>query len=100
MAKDKGEIISDIDAYIAKFGGRYGEWYVGAATDPKQALYTKHKVKKGDPGLLRTAHSEVQAADVVGYFVKNCKTLGDADGTVAQGKLYVYAYKRAGYTKP
>ncbi|MEO5372858.1 MAG: hypothetical protein H7840_01120 [Alphaproteobacteria bacterium] len=100
MAKDKGDIISDITTYIAKFGGRYGEWYVGASTDPKQSLYTRHKVKKGDPGLLRTAHSEVQAADVVGFFVKTYKTLGEADGVVEQGKLHVYAYRRAPYTKP
>ncbi|MBF0562427.1 MAG: hypothetical protein HQL37_10490 [Alphaproteobacteria bacterium] len=100
MSKEKAEIISDIMAYVEKIGGGYPNWYVGTATDPKGKLYNTHKLKQGEPGLVRTANSEIQAADVVTYFVKKYKTKGDADSEVEPGRLHVYAYKLQPHTKP
>ena len=100
MAKEKSVLIADIDSYVAKFGGRYAEWYVGTSTDAKYALYTKHKLKQGDPGLVRTAITELQAAEVVTHFVTRRKTKGEADSVVEQNRLHVYAYKLQPHTKP
>ncbi|MBF0095634.1 MAG: hypothetical protein HQL33_09745 [Alphaproteobacteria bacterium] len=100
MAKEKNEIIADIRAYIAKFGGRSAEWFVGTSVDAKSTLYKMHKLKQGDPGLVRTAHTEIQAADVVTTFVNTYKTKGSADGVVEPDRLQVYAYKLQPYTKP
>ncbi|KAF0143211.1 MAG: hypothetical protein FD153_545 [Rhodospirillaceae bacterium] len=48
-----------IEAYIMRFGGEFRAWYVGFASDPKYVLQVKHGLRKGGPGLLRTACTEV-----------------------------------------
>ncbi|MFN3077745.1 MAG: hypothetical protein ABT940_12885 [Alphaproteobacteria bacterium] len=99
MAKSSSEIIQDVETYIARFGGVFGEWYVGTSTDPKHALYKVHKLKEGDPGLLRTSHTEIQAAEVVEYFVQTRRTKGKVEQPES-GRLHVYIYKRQPHTKP
>lgn len=100
MSKEKGEIIADIMTYTAKFGGRLSDWFVGTAIDPKARLYKTHMLKKGDPGLVRTAETEIQAADVVTYFVSTHKSKGVTDGVIEPERLHVYAYKLQPHTKP
>lgn len=100
MAKEKNDIMDDIKAYVKKFGGRFSEWFVGTSVDAKSTLYKMHKLKPGDPGLVRTALTEIQAADVVTYFVETYKTKGTADGVVEPDRLHVYAYKLQPHTKP
>ncbi|KAF0117661.1 MAG: hypothetical protein FD149_1039 [Rhodospirillaceae bacterium] len=100
MPKPKDVIIAEIESYIVRFGGAFREWYVGFACDPEQALYVKHGLRKGDPGVLRTAHTDVQAADIVRYFVSRRRTMGEAQGTPENGKVHVYAYKLQDHTKP
>src|ERR1700753_836976 len=97
MSKSKAEIRDDIEDFIARHGGKYKEWYVGSAGDPKSTLFKNHGFKGGDKGLYRQAGSEIQAAEVVEYFTER-GTLGN-DGVV-RGAEYVYAYKRGGHTKP
>jgi len=100
VPKPKDVIIAEIEAYILRFGGAFREWYVGFAHDPKQALYVKHGLRKGDPGVLRTTHIDVQAADIVRYFVTRRRTMGEAQGALESGKVHMYAYKLQDHTKP
>jgi hypothetical protein len=97
MSKSKAEIRNDIEDFIGRHGGKYKEWFVGPAADPKKQLFTGHGFKGGDKGLYRQAGSEIQAGEVVEYFTElgthgNNAVIRDAD--------YVYAYKRASHTKP
>jgi hypothetical protein len=97
MAKSKSEIIDDIQAFIAKHGNAYKEWYVSTSPDPKSQLFKVHGFKNTDKGLLRQAQTELQAAEVVEFLT----TLGAKGGAVIKpGADYVYAYKRAPHTKP
>jgi hypothetical protein len=97
MAKSKSEIMDDVQAFVAKHGGKYKEWYVGTAEDPKSVLFGAHKFKTGDKGLYREAVSEIQAAEVVEFF-KGRGAKGDEG--VKRGADRVYAYKMAPHTKP
>lgn len=99
MARSKTEIIDDVEAFVAKYGGKFADWYVGISKDPKATLNGTHGFKKGDVGLVRTAASELQAQQVVDYFVgtRGCK--GRKESFDA-GEIHVYAYRRARHTKP
>ena len=46
MAKTNEIIISEIKAFRGKGGGRYIDWYVGIASDPKQRLFNDHGVNE------------------------------------------------------
>ena len=97
MAKSKSEILNDFQEFIVKHGGKYKEWCVGTAEDPKSQLFKIHKFKAGDKGLYREAESEMQAAGVAEFFTD----LGaKGDDSVKRGADCVYAYKMAAHTKP
>lgn len=98
-AKSRSDIIGDIEDYIAKSGGGWGEWFVGCTGAPKAMLFTQHKVKQsGDAWISRLAKDELDAHDVVEYFNATRRTRGrpherkDTD-------LYVYAFKVKSHTK-
>jgi hypothetical protein len=100
MARSRTEIIDDIEAYVARCGGRFGEWYVGVTAAPKRSLFTKHLVReKGDPWIGRIAKDEFEARDIAEYFVGTRGTQGSL-GTKAESEFYVYAYQRRPHTKP
>ena len=46
MAKTNEIIISEIKAFMAKWGGRYIDWYVGIVSDPRQRLFNDHGVNE------------------------------------------------------
>lgn len=100
MAKDKNEIVADIKAYIGRHGGNPREWYIGSANDPKQTLNKRHRFKDGDVGLVRTAKSEQEAADVVRIVVADSGTVGDANPVTGPGRKHIYLYKRQPHTNP
>lgn len=98
-AKSRSDIIGDIEDYIAKNGGNFGEWYVGCTGAPKAMLFTQHKLKaKGDAWVSRLARDDLDAHDVVEYFRSTRRTKGrpherkDTD-------LYVYAFKVKSHTR-
>lgn len=98
-AKSRSDIIGDIEDYIGKNGGNFGEWYVGATGAPKAMLFSQHKVKQqGDAWVTRLAKDELDAHDVVEYFRSTRRTKGrphekkDTD-------LYVYAFKVKSHTR-
>lgn len=99
MAKSASEIIRDVENYVAKFGGVFTEWVVGTSSDPKNALYKIHKLKEGDPGLVRTSHTEIQAAEVAEFFIQTRRTKGQVEQPES-GRLHVYIYRKQPHTKP
>ena len=92
-AKSRSNIIGDIEDFIAKNGAVFGEWYVGCTGSPKAMLFTQHKVKQtGDAWISRLAKDELDAHDVVEYFVSARKTKGRSKEK-KDTDLYVYAFK-------
>lgn len=97
--KSRSEIIDDIEHHIAKGGGVFREWYIGMSASPKKSLFGTHKLKeKGDAWIARRAATEMQAGEVVEYFITSRGTRGSAATNV--GNVYVYAYKMKPHTKP
>lgn len=99
MAKSKNDIISELENFMGKYGGSFGDWYVGASDDPKNTMYNTHGFKKGDVGLIRSALTEMQAHDVVEFFVDVRGCVGRV-GSIKIGELHVYAYRRGNHTNP
>src|SRR5579883_667779 len=97
MTKSKSEILDDFQAFIARHGAKYKDWYVGTASDPKAQMFRVHGFKSGDIGLFRQAGSELQAAEIA-EFLTGMGAKGN-DGVVRDAD-FVYAYKRAPHTKP
>jgi hypothetical protein len=99
-AKSRSEIIDDIEDYIARNGGSFGEWYVGFTASPKACLFGKHKLKdKGDAWVCRLSKDEYEAHEIVDYFRTTRRTKA-ASGQPADSDLYVYAYRMKTHTKP
>lgn len=97
--KSRSDIIGDIEDYIAKNGAKFAEWFVGCTGSPKAMLFTQHKVKQaGDAWISRLARDDLDAHDVVEYFVSTRRTRG----RVRERKdtdLYVYAFKIKSHTR-
>jgi len=110
MTKSKEQIIEDIRAHIQKRGGGYDEWFIGTGDAARECLFKNHGVKeKGDRWILRRADSTRTAHDVVDYFVNilsmdysqaaDAAVAGTATATAAPADA-VYAYRKAGHTRP
>jgi len=98
-AKSRSEIINDVEDYINKRGGRYGEWFVGCTGSPKQILFKRHGVReKGDAWISRLAKDEHEAHDVAEFFITTRGTKGRMT-EIRETDLYVYAFKMASHTK-
>ena len=99
MAKTNETIISEIKTFIAKWGGRYIDWYVGIASDPRQRLFNDHNVnEKIDGWIFREALNSESARSLEDYFINILKTDGGSGGG-DYTTTFVYAYKKANHTK-
>ncbi len=96
MSKSKSDILDEISDFIRKHGGKTKEWCFGTSATPREKM-GEHNFKKNDVGLIRQAHSELQAGEVVEFFVDQGAKGG---ATIKPGHDYVYGYKRAAHTKP
>jgi hypothetical protein len=100
MAHSKQQITTDISAHMKKGGGSYSSWYVGISKDPRDRLFSQHKVQEdGDWWIYRQAISGATARDVEEYFINTLKTDGGPGGG-DQTADYVYAYKKSSHTDP
>ncbi len=69
---------------------------MGTSATPRETMFSQHKFKKGDIGLIRQAPSELQAAEITEFFTG----MGAKGGAVIKsGNDFVYAYKIASHTK-
>jgi predicted GIY-YIG superfamily endonuclease len=46
MLPTTAKIAREIQDYIKNCGGKYSDWYVGIAADPRKRLFTDHQVKE------------------------------------------------------
>lgn len=100
MAKSRSEIIGEIEDYVSRNGGRFGDWVVGVTGAPKAALFSRHKVQqKGDAWIARMAKDEYEAQEIAEYFLSSRRTRGSR-GDGRETDLYVYAYKKKPHTVP
>ena len=51
MPNNREEIITEIKGHIGRFGGGFGEWWVGTAKDPRSPLFESHRVAEMNDGL-------------------------------------------------
>jgi hypothetical protein len=95
MAKNNQDIVTDIKAHIAKSPNtKYGDWYVGIASDPKQRLFSEHNVSQENGSWIYTeAVSSDAARAVEKYFIEQMKTDGGSGGGDSTTR-FVYAYRK------
>lgn len=86
-------IINDILNYIRRNGGRFRDWYVGIASNPKARLFTDHNVRQHRGLWIHSADlgSEAAARKVEQYLLSLGCRGGPGGGD--WGSRYVYAYK-------
>ena len=98
MAKDKKTIIADIKSHMAECGGKYEDWYVGIASDPKERLFNDHNVsEKGDSWITRQCASSDDARAIEKHFLALGTQGGPGGGDDSSD--CVYAYKTTSTTK-
>lgn len=81
----------EIDSLIQNSGANYREWYVGVAINPRERLFTEHRVsEKSGLWIYRDAHSEGEARHIEAIFLKkNCK----GGSLKRDSSRHVYAFK-------
>lgn len=93
MPKPKEVIVSEISGYIDKRGGKYSDWYVGIASDPKARLFNDHNVdQKNGAWIYRECESADVAREVEDYFINTLRTKGGPGGGDDSTKS-IYAYR-------
>ena len=100
MADTKDKIVSDIQNYMSKFGGRWCDWYVGISKDARNRLFVEHKVdEQGGAWVYCQAVSSPVARDAESFFVNTQGTDGGTGGGDETADM-VYAYKKTGTSNP
>ncbi len=85
-------VTSKIKAYIQSHGGRYSAWYVGIAANPKNRLFSEHRVDQHrDAWIFSDAGSEAAARLIEKHFIALGCRGGDGGGSIAT--RYVYAFR-------
>ena len=91
-------IIAEITDFIARWGGRYSEWYAGIASIPRQRLFNDHNVNEQTDGwIYREAFDSNSARAVEDYLISTLRMTGDTGGGDYSTK-FVYAYKKSSQT--
>src|SRR5947209_6922608 len=99
MALDANTIASQIKDYIAQGGGKYSDWYVGIAQDPKGRLFRDHNVDQNNSQWIYRLAGTRDAADrIEQYFTRQLGTSGNPGGGDDK-TIWVYAYRIQWYTK-
>ena len=84
-------IEQDIDNLIQNSGGKYRDWYVGLAINPRKELFEAHHVsEKSGTWTFKDAGSEMVARGIETIFIKKgCKS----GAAKKDSSRYVYVYK-------
>ena len=91
MAKNKNEIIDDIEGYIGRHPSGIGAWYVGIAARPRDRLFDDHAVEeRNDAWIFRTAASSSVAREIEQYFLNKGARGGPGGGGVDSKAVYAY----------
>jgi hypothetical protein len=84
-------IISEINAYMGKFGTANSGWYVGITSDVEERLFGYHQVsKQNGTWIYRYASDSAEAREIeAAYHTAGCKGAGGGGDDAA---TCVYAY--------
>ncbi len=94
MPSNRKEIITDIEAHIARFGGEFGDWWVSTAKDPRSPFFESHRVAELNDGLTyREAFTAGGAEAVRDYLVNECGLRLDLEDAPEPGR-FVFAYRK------
>lgn len=100
MAHSGQQIVGRIKERIRQAGGVYQKWVVGTSKQPRESLFTEHKVRnKGDLWIFMKAESAAVARKVRAFLTKRRGMVGTAAAADPAAE-FVYAYKKAAHTKP
>jgi len=91
------KIIDDTLAYMRQHGGRWADWYIGIAEDPRVRLFSDHNVNESsDPWIHSHAGTDATARSIEQYFLRYGCAGGPGGGSTRS--CFVYAYKIASHT--
>lgn len=99
MKKTKEEIISDIDAHLAKSRKEYySDFYIGITNDVDRRLFNEHGVRReNDWWIYRAAEDKETAQEVEEYYL--AKGMHGDTGGGTDETIYVYCYEVANHTR-
>jgi len=85
------QAIQNTEAYIAKNGGLYSQWYAGVASKPEDRLFSDHNVtRNGGAWSYADLGTDTAARKVEDYFLnKGCKG-APGGGDWSSHFFYVY----------
>lgn len=87
--------------YIKGLGGEFGDWYVGCAADPEQALFALHGVHRSDdPWIYKPALTGKATHTLVRYFRDVLHTDAPPEQGPLEGHNFAYAFKKSATTRP
>jgi hypothetical protein len=97
-APTKATIISQIEDYFQKQGGKYPDWYCGIASNARSRLFNDHNVAEvGGTWIYQICENDTVAREIEEHFL-DLRMDGGGGGGDSDTK-FVYAYKKTNYTK-
>ncbi|MEP3478592.1 MAG: hypothetical protein ABJZ55_05035 [Fuerstiella sp.] len=84
--------IHKINEYVQQHGGKYSDWHMGIAADPRGKLFTDYRVDRTTGSWIFTGCGTLDAScNVVKHFAElGCKVVDDAKAIDA---VFVFAYR-------
>jgi len=87
--------------YMKGLGGAFGDWYVGAAADPEQALFDVHKVRSNtEPWIYKPALTNRATITIVRYFVEVLHADGRVPDIDDEGATIAFLFRKSESTHP
>ena len=93
---DTESIIQELDLFILKFGGIYGDYYVGITDNPVGRFNYDHNIGLANPYIFKEIDKTEAARLIERYFID----LGCDGGGDGPDEGSVYVYKKGPRTKP
>jgi len=93
------EIVADIEEHIQKFGGGFGEWWVGTAKDSRGPFFESHRVAELNDGFIyREAYTPMAAQEARDCLVNECGLHLDLEDVPEPGRI-VFVFRRSASPK-
>jgi len=87
--------------YMKGLGGAFGDWYVGAASDPEQALFEAHGVRSDrEPWIYKPALTHRATITIVRYFVEVLHADGRVPDIADEGATIAFLFRKSAATRP
>lgn len=87
--------------YMKGLGGAFGDWYVGAASDPEQVLFEVHGVRSDrEPWIYKPALTHRATITIVRYFVEVLHADGRVPDIDDEGATIAFLFRKSASTHP